>query len=74
MAHAKSESISNHFIRGEIIRRWQELTNSDIEECCADQSKLIDVLRVRYGYAQKRAQKEAELFFGEIRQRLRMTA
>ena len=74
MAQMKLESISNRFIRGEITRRWEQLTNSDVEECCADRSRLIDLLQSRYGYARKRAEKEVELFFGEFQDRLRMAA
>ena len=74
MALAKFESIPNRFLRGEITRRWQELTTSDIEECCADGSRLVDVLQARYGFAKNRAEKEVELFLGEFQGRLRMAA
>ena len=74
MANVKYDSGFSRFLRGEITRRWQQLTVSDIEECCADQAKLIDALQARYGYARKRAEKEAELFFGEFQDRLRMAA
>jgi hypothetical protein len=74
MANAKSDSGSNRFFRGEVTRRWQQLTTSEIEECCGDQSKLIELLQARYGYAKTRAEKEIELFFGELQDRLRMAA
>ena len=74
MARAQSETHSNRLLRGEILRRWEQLTTADIEECGTDGSKLIDVLRARYGYARRRAEKEVELFFGEFRDRLRMAA
>ena len=74
MAQAKLDSVSTRFFRGEIMRRWQELTNSDIEECCTDRSKLRGLLQTRYGYAESRAEKEVELFFGEFQARLRMAA
>jgi hypothetical protein len=74
MAHAKLELISSRLIRGELTGRWQQLTTSDVDACCADRSKLIDVLQSRYGYARKRAEKEAELFFGEFQDRLRLAA
>jgi hypothetical protein len=74
MAHAKFESIPNRFLRGEISRRWQELTPSDIEEGCTDGSKLVDVLQTRYGFAKNRAEKEVELFLGELQGRLRLAA
>jgi hypothetical protein len=74
MAHAKFDSSSSRFFRGEVTRRWQQLTTSEIEECCADQSKLIELLQARYGYVKTRAEKEVELFFGELQDRLRMAA
>ena len=74
MARAQSATQPNRLLRGEILRRWEQLTTADIEECGTDESKLIDVLRARYGYARRRAEKEVELFFGEFRDRLRMAA
>ena len=74
MAQANFDSVSTRFFRGEITRRWQQLTTSDIEECCTDRSKLIALLETRYGYARSRAEKEVELFFGEFHDRLRMAA
>jgi hypothetical protein len=73
MALAKSTG-NPRLLCGEITRRWQQLTTTDIEECCADRSKLIEVLQHRYGYAQRRAEKEVDLFLGEFQNRLRMTA
>lgn len=74
MAHAKFNGKSNLLIRGEIMRRWEQLTTSEIEECCTDRSKLIELLQARYGYARRRAEKEVELFFGDFQDRLRMAA
>lgn len=74
MAQVKESFIPNIHLRGEIMRRWQELTTSEIEECCNDRSKLIDVLQTRYGFARRRAEKEVDLFYGEFRDRLRMAA
>ena len=61
-------------LRGEILSRWVLLTTNDIEGCETDLAKLSDVLQTRYGYAKRRAEKEAELFFGEFEHRLRLTA
>ncbi len=74
MALAKFDGTSNLLIRGEIMRRWEQLTSTEIEECCKDQSRLIDFLQTRYGYAKRRAEKEVELFFGDFQDRLRMAA
>jgi hypothetical protein len=74
MASGESGSVFNRFLSGEISCRWQQLTTSDVEECCAERSKLIDVLQARYGYARKRAEKEVDIFFAEFQARLRMAA
>ena len=74
MAQSNIHSVSARFFRGEILYRWQQLTTSDVEECCTDRSKLTGLLETRYGYAPSRAQKEVELFFGEFQDRLRMAA
>lgn len=74
MAHAHSDRHLNRLLRWEILSRWGELTEADIEECGADQSKLIEVLQARYGYAKRRAEKEVDLFFSEFQDRLRMAA
>lgn len=74
MAQANDARDPNHFLRGEITRRWDQLTAVEIEECCIDPSKLIDVLQTRYGYVKRRAEREAKLFLEEFRDRLRLAA
>lgn len=73
MALAKFSTFSP-LLRGEILRRWEQLTTSDIEDCGNDHSKLISLLVARYGYATRRAEKEVALFFGDFHDRLRMAA
>jgi hypothetical protein len=74
MAQTNFGSLSKRSFRGEIAHRWQQLTTSDLEECCTDGSKLTRLLEIRYGYAPSRAEKEVELFFGEFQNRLRLAA
>jgi len=74
MAYSRFEPISSRLLRGEITRRWQQLTPSDVDDGCADRSKLVDALQFRYGYARKRAEREVELFLGEFQDRLRRAA
>ena len=74
MAQTNFDSASTRFFRGEIAHRWQQLTTSDIDECCTDRSRLTSLLESRYGYAPTRAEKEVRLFFGELRDRLRLAA
>lgn len=74
MAQFKFGINPNSHLRGEITRRWQQLSTSEIEACCTDQSTLIDVLQSRYGYSKSRAEKEVDLFLGEFQNRIRMAA
>lgn len=73
MAHA-FERQSSRLLLGEMGRRWEQLSKSEVEECSADRSKLIGLLQARYGYARRRAEMEVDLFFGEFQDRLRMAA
>jgi len=72
MTHATRDP--HHLLRGEIMRRWEHLTASDVDACCSDRSKLIDMLIYRYGYVKRRAEREAELFFCDFQNRLRMAS
>jgi hypothetical protein len=76
MAQVKEKTFvpSNGHLRGEITRRWQQLSTSEVAQCCEDRSKLIAVLQSRYGFAPRRAEKEVELFYLEFQNRLRMAA
>ena len=74
MAQVKESLSPNGHLRGEITRRWQQLSTSEVEECAADRSRLIDALQTRYGYARRRAEKEVDLFYAEFMARLRMAA
>ena len=74
MAHSQSDKSLGRLLRGEILSRWSQLTIADLEECGADQSKLIDVVQARYGYAKRRAEKEVALFWKNFQDRLRMAA
>ena len=74
MAQVNESRPGNSHLRNEISYRWPYLSTVDVDECCADQAKLIDVLQSRYGYSKKIAEKEACLFLGEFQNRLRMAA
>ena len=74
MTLAKFGNHSNRLLRGEILRRWEQLTATDIEESGTDPSGLIQLLQTRYGYAERRAEKEVALFFGDFQDRLRRAA
>jgi hypothetical protein len=70
----KQNSSPNIHLCSEIVRRWQQLSSYEVEECGANRSKLIEVLQSRYGFARRRAEKEVDLFYEEFEDRLRMAA
>ena len=74
MSHAEFDPNRTRLLHGEILRHWEQLTTSDIDEYGTDRSGLINLLQSRYGYAQRRAEKEVELFFGDFQERLRRAA
>ena len=74
MANVTYSNNPNRFLRGEITSRWQQLTPTEIDACCSERSKLVDILQSRYGYIKRRAETEVDLFLGEFQDRLRMTA
>ena len=68
-----SEFPSRH-LRSEIAHHWQQLSSSDVDQCCAGRSQLIQILQLRYGFAKRRAEQEADLFLSKFQERLRMAA
>ena len=74
MAQVKESFSPNVHLRGEIMCRWQLLSITEIEEGCADRSKLVGFLQNRYGFAPRRAEQEVDLFYLEFQQRLCMAA
>jgi len=74
MAHVKEGFIPNTHLRAEIMCRWQLLSGTEIDEGSADRSKLIALLQNRYGFAERRAEREVNLFYVDFQNRLRMAA
>ena len=74
MAHVEEGFIPNAHLRTEIMYRWHLLSTTEIEEGCVDRSKLITFLQSRYGFAQRRAEREVNLFFVDFQNRVRMAA
>jgi hypothetical protein len=54
--------------------RWQLLTTTEIEQGSVDRSKLVVFLQSRYGFAERRAEREVNLFYVDFKNRLRMAA
>ncbi len=74
MAQVKESFTPNTHLRSEIMSRWHLLSTAEVDEGCTDRSKLITFLQNRYGFAQRRAEQEVNLFYLEFQNRLRMAA
>jgi hypothetical protein len=74
MAQVKESFIPNPHLRSEIMSRWQLLSTTEVEESSIDRSKLIALLQNRYGFVQRRAEQEVDLFYLEFKHRLHLAA
>ena len=45
-------------LKGEVRKRWGELTEDDVEEIRGEREKLIGKIQERYGYTRARAENE----------------
>ena len=49
-------------IKGEMKKKWGQLTDDDITKIEGDYDKFVGLLQTRYGYARARAEQEANEF------------
>jgi len=47
-------------MKGEVKRRWGQLTDDDLTEIDGDREKLIGKLQEKYGIAKEQAEKQAD--------------
>ena len=57
--------------RNELNRQWKQFTEEDIDRVDGERDNLVFLLESRYGYARRRAEREADLFVSEFEDRLR---
>lgn len=53
-------------LKGEVLKRWGELTNDDLDVIAGEKEKLVGKLIERYGLAKEEAEKQVENFRGTI--------
>jgi uncharacterized protein YjbJ (UPF0337 family) len=53
-------------LKGEVRKRWGQLTDDEIEEMEGRQEKLIGKLQEKYGYTRVRAEQEVNDFLLEL--------
>ncbi len=49
-------------IRGEIQKKWGELTDDDLDKAEGQHDKMVGLLQQKYGYARDKAEKEYDEF------------
>lgn len=49
-------------LRGEVQRRWGQLTDDELDQIEGSQMKLIGKLQERYGYTEEKARAEVNKF------------
>lgn len=52
-------------LKGEVQKRWGELTDDEIDQIQGRREKLLGKLQERYGYTRERAEDELNNFLGE---------
>ena len=58
-------------IQSEANRQWAALTADDLRSFDGKRDNLVNLLENRYGFAKRRAEREAEWFFSQFEDRLR---
>lgn len=54
-------------MKNEVQRRWDLLTDADIDDVHGNAERLIDALQVRYGYGRRTALREINLWSLSLR-------
>ena len=53
-------------IRGQIKERWGQITDDDLDRIEGRIERLVGVVEERYGYGQRQARREVEVFLREL--------
>jgi uncharacterized protein YjbJ (UPF0337 family) len=52
-------------LKGEVLKRWGQLTDDELDQIEGQREKLIGKLQEKYGYTRQRAEDELNDFLGE---------
>jgi len=55
--------------RGEVKRKWGQLTDDDLDQVEGEREKLVGKLQERYGKAREVAMKDVDAFLDEVSRR-----
>lgn len=53
--------------RGDVQKKWGELTNDDLDQIDGQTTKLAGKLQERYGYSKEEAEREIDNFMRDIK-------
>jgi uncharacterized protein YjbJ (UPF0337 family) len=54
-------------LRGEVQKKWGDLTNDDLDQIEGQSTKLAGKLQERYGYSKEEAEREIDNFLRDIK-------
>ena len=54
-------------LRGDVQKKWGELTNDDLDQIEGQSTKLAGKLQERYGYSKEEAEREIDDFMRDMR-------
>jgi hypothetical protein len=64
--------ISRQLLVNEIIARWNALTFAEVERNIHHRDRLAELLQVKYGFSQRRAEREIDALLAEFDKRMRL--
>ncbi len=56
-------------LRGNVQKKWGELTNDDLDQIEGQSTKLAGKLQERYGYSKEEAEREIDEFMRDVDKR-----
>ena len=60
-----------HLFLNEVGARWSDLSFADLQTTNGNRERLVDLLRLRYGFGQNRAEREIDTVLADFAERLR---
>jgi len=65
---------SVRFFRSEVLERWKDLSPDDVKLLSGKREELVGFLQLRYGLNRQRAEREADEFLAQVRERIALAA
>ena len=60
-----------HLFLNEVCARWSDLSFADLQTTNGNRERLVELLRLHYGFGQNRAEREIDTLLADFAERLR---